>query len=81
MEGEGEEMKYSTSLLTSMMWVSSLGTTKGGVEVDETGDSFEGAQERSDIGEWRIPLLELSFYAGMVGLEGVFDGKWQLILG
>ena len=75
MEGEGEEMKYSTSLSMSMIWVSSLGTTRGGVEVDEVGDSFEGAQERSDIGEWRVLLLELLFYAGMVGLEGVSDDK------
>jgi len=45
------------------------------VEVDEVGDSFEGARERSDIGEWRVLLLKLLFYAGMVGLEGVSDDK------
>ena len=50
-EGEGEETVYSISLSTSMMWVSSFGTTRVGVEEDEAGDSFEGLQERSDIGE------------------------------
>ena len=81
MEGEGEEMRYSTSLSMSMMCVSSFGMMSGGVEVDEAGDLFEGVQERSDIGGWRVPLLELPFYAGMVGLAGVSDGKQRLILG
>jgi len=63
------------------MWVSLFGTTRDGVEADEAGDLFEGVQERSDIGGWRVPLLELPFYAGMVGLAGVSDGKQRLILG
>ena len=49
--GLGEETRYSTSLSTSMTCVLSFGTTSGGVEVDEAGDSFEGVRERSDIGE------------------------------
>jgi len=72
---------YSISLSTLMMWVSLFGTTRGGVEEDEAGDSFEGLRERSDIGEWRVSLFELPFYVEMAGLGGAFDGKWQLILG
>jgi len=81
MEGEGEETKYLTSLSTSMICVSSLGMTRGGVEVDKAGDSFEGAQERSDIGGWRVSLFEMSFYMEIVGSEGAFNDKWLLILG
>ena len=64
-----------------MMWVSSFGMTRGGVEADEVGDSFEGAQERSDIGGWRVSLLGLSFYVEMVGLVAVSDDKRRLVLG
>jgi len=50
--------------------------TKGGVEEEEAGDLFEGAQERSDIGGWRVLILELSFYVEMAGSTGVSDDMW-----
>jgi hypothetical protein len=48
--GLGEETIYSIFLSTSMICVSLFGTTRGGMEAGEAGDSFEGEQERSDIG-------------------------------
>ena len=81
MEGEGEVTRYSTSLSTLMICVSLFGTMSGGVEVDEAGDSFEEAHERSDIGEWRVLLFEPPFYAEMVGSEGASSDRPRLILG
>ena len=51
------------------------------MEVDEAGDLIERAQERSDIGGWRVLLFEPSFYVEMVGSEGAFGDRWLLILG
>ena len=59
----------------SIIWVLLFETTRGGVEVDKVGDSFEGAREISDIGGWRASLLGLSFYVGMVGSAGASDDK------
>ena len=65
----------------SIIWVLLFETTRGGVEVDKVGDSFEGARERSDIGEWRVLILGLSFYVEMAGSAGVSDDMRRLVLG
>jgi len=60
-----------------MTCVSSFETTRGGVEVGEAGDSFEGEQERSDIEEWRLLLFGSFVYVEMAGLRGVLGDMPQ----
>jgi hypothetical protein len=51
------------------------------MEEAEAGDLFEGEQERSDIRGWKLLLLKLLYYMGMVGSGGVLDGRPLRVLG
>ena len=51
------------------------------MEVDEAGNLFEGEQERSDIGGWKVLLLKSSFYAEIDRSRGASGDMRLSVLG